>query len=185
MALNGQTIEDIKEVCSHPMALLQCQLFFDKYPHIKLVEDKDTAEVAKRIKEQKINGVAAIASINAAKIYDLNILASNIQTINQNETRFVILERLPNTNKDNNKASIKFMLDHKRGSLAAMLNMMSDCKLNLTKIQSLPKIDTPWKYAFFVDVTFESFKDYEKAKSVMKIMAEEFKELGTYKNAKI
>ena len=185
MALNGQTIEDIKEVCSHPMALLQCQLFFEKYPHIKLVEDKDTAEVAKRIKEQKLSGVAAIASINAAKIYDLNILASNIQTINQNETRFVILERLPNTNKDNNKASIKFMLDHKRGSLAAMLNVMSDCKLNLTKIQSLPKIDTPWKYAFFVDVTFESFKDYEKAKSVMKIMAEEFKELGTYKNAKI
>ena len=61
---------------------------------------------------------------------------------------------------------------------------MSDCKLNLTKIQSLPKIETPWKYAFFVDVTFESSKDYEKAKSVMKIMAEEFKELGTYKNAK-
>jgi prephenate dehydratase len=112
-------------------------------------------------------------------------LASHIQTIDQKETRFVILERLPNTNKDNNKASIKFMLDHKRGSLAAMLNVMSDCKLNLTKIQSLPKIDTPWKYAFFVDVTFESFKDYEKAKSVMKIMAEEYKELGTYKNAKI
>jgi prephenate dehydratase len=61
---------------------------------------------------------------------------------------------------------------------------MSDCKLNLTKIQSLPRIDTPWKYAFFVDVTFETFQHYEKAKSIMMIMAEEFKVLGTYKNAK-
>ena len=76
------------------------------------------------------------------------------------------------------------MLNHKRGSLAAMLNVMSDCKLNLTKIKSLPKIDTPWKYAFFVDVTFDDYEDYEKATAVMKIMAEEFKVLGTYKNAK-
>ena len=83
-----------------------------------------------------------------------------------------------------NKASLKFSLNHKRGSLAAILNIMSDCKLNLTKIQSLPKIDTPWKYSFFVDVTFETFQHYEKAKSIMMIMAEEFKVLGTYKNAK-
>ena len=83
-----------------------------------------------------------------------------------------------------NKASVKFLLDHKRGSLAAMLNVMSDCNLNLTKIQSLPKIDTPWKYAFFVDITFEKFSDYEKGKAIMKLMAEEFKILGEYKNAK-
>ena len=58
-----------------------------------------------------------------------------------------------------NKASLKFELDHKRGSLATILNVMSDCKLNLTKIQSLPKIDTPQKYAFFVDVTFDAYTD--------------------------
>ena len=75
-------------------------------------------------------------------------------------------------------------MDHKRGSLAAILNVMSDCKLNLTKIQSLPKIDTPWKYAFFVDVTFEDYKDYQKAIAIMKIMAVEMKVLGEYKNAK-
>ena len=79
---------------------------------------------------------------------------------------------------------MKFLLDHKRGSLAAMLNVMSDCNLNLTKIQSLPKIDTPWKYAFFVDVTFDTEENYEKAKALMNIMAEEFKVLGTYQNAK-
>jgi prephenate dehydratase len=61
---------------------------------------------------------------------------------------------------------------------------MSDCKLNLTKIQSLPKIDTPWKYAFFVDVTFNNYEDYEKAQAIMEIMAQNFKVLGEYKNAK-
>ena len=61
---------------------------------------------------------------------------------------------------------------------------MSDCKLNLTKIQSLPKIETPWFYAFFVDVTFEDFEDFDKAKSILKIMAQDFKVLGEYKNAK-
>ena len=94
------------------------------------------------------------------------------------------MERKANNSSKINKASLKFSLNHKRGSLAAILNIMSDCKLNLTKIQSLPRIDTPWKYAFFVDVTFETFQHYEKAKSIMMIMAEEFKVLGTYKNAK-
>jgi prephenate dehydratase len=186
MALRGQNISDIKEVFSHPMALLQCKAFFKQYPHIKLIEDTDTAEVAKRIYEGKIVGVAAIASLEAAHLFDLDILAESIQTIKHNETRFVIVERvsdLKNT-KSVNKASVKFLLDHKRGSLAAMLNVMSDCNLNLTKIQSLPKIDTPWKYAFFVDITFEAYSDYEKGKAIMKIMADEFKILGEYKNAK-
>jgi len=75
-------------------------------------------------------------------------------------------------------------LDHNRGSLAAMLNVMSDCKLNLTKIQSLPKIETPWKYAFFVDVTFDDYQDYKKAKAIIEIMALEFKILGEYQNAR-
>ena len=186
MALRGQNISDIKEVFSHPMALLQCKAFFKQYPHIKLIEDRDTAEVAKRICEGKIMGVAAIASLEAAHLFDLDILAESIQTIKHNETRFVIVERvsdLKNT-KSVNKASVKFLLDHKRGSLAAMLNVMSDCNLNLTKIQSLPKIDTTWKYAFFVDITFEAFSDYQKGKAIMEIMAEEFKILGEYINAK-
>ena len=186
MALKEQTIQDIKEVFSHPMALLQCKEFFKQHPHIKLIEDTDTAEVAKRISENQLPGVAAIASVQAAQLFDLEILANSIQTIKHNETRFVVVERTPSThNKATiNKASVKFLLDHKRGSLAAMLNVMSDCNLNLTKIQSLPKIDTPWKYAFFVDITFENFSDYEKGKAIMKLMAEEFKILGEYKNAK-
>ena len=186
MALKGQSIQEIKEVFSHPMALLQCKEFFKQYPHIKLIEDTDTAEVAKRISEGQLQGVAAIASEQAAQLFGLEILAKSIQTIKHNETRFVIVERnqVKHNTATTNKASVKFLLDHKRGSLAAMLNVMSDCNLNLTKIQSLPKIDTPWKYAFFVDITFDKFSDYEKGKAIMKLMAEEFKILGEYKNAK-
>jgi len=187
MALNGQSIEDIKEVCSHPMALLQCKEFLKKYPHIKLVEDKDTADVARRIQELKLKNMAAIASDSAAQLFDLTVLAKSIQTIKHNETRFVIVKRNNSEIPEDqiNKASLKFELDHKRGSLAAMLNVMSDCHLNLTKIQSLPKIETPWKYAFFVDVSFEKYEDYHKAKSIMKIMAQDFKILGEYINHKL
>ncbi len=185
MALSGQKISDIKEVYSHPMALLQCKEFFRSQPHIKLVEDADTADVAKRIQEQQLKGIAAVAGETAANIYGLDILAEEIQTIKSNSTRFFILntrEELEVGKEEINKASLKFLTDHKRGSLATVLNVMSDCNLNLTKIQSLPLIDKPWKYSFFVDVTFEDYKDYEKAMSILKIMALELKVLGEYKN---
>ena len=187
MALKGQSMLEIKEVHSHPMALLQCKVFFKDFPHIKLVEAKDTADVAKQISENSIKGIAAIASRKAAAIYSLEILKKSIQTIKHNETRFAIVKRENREieRKAINKASLKFELDHKRGSLATILNVMSDCKLNLTKIQSLPKIETPWKYAFFVDVTFKDYQDYEKALSIMQLMAENFKVLGEYKNARL
>ncbi|WP_298767021.1 prephenate dehydratase [uncultured Polaribacter sp.] len=185
MALKGQTIADIKEVWSHPMALLQCKEFFKKYPHIKLVEDVDTAEVAKRIAKENLKGIAAIAPKIAAEIFGLDILEDEIQTIKENSTRFVIVQTTkPAVNETVNKASLKFQLDHKRGSLAAILNVLSDCKMNLTKIQSLPVIETPWKYSFFVDVTFEDYKEYKKAIAIIEIMAAKFKILGTYKNGR-
>ncbi len=186
-ALSGQSIADIKEVHSHPMALLQCKVFFKKHAHIKLVEAKDTAAISKQISENQTKGIAAIASKNAAQLYNLEVLAESIQTIKHNETRFVIVKRKQDTidSKGLNKASLKFELSHKRGSLASILNVMSDCKLNLTKIQSLPKIESPWKYAFFVDVTFNDLKDYEKAITIMQLMAENFKILGVYKNARL
>ena len=187
MALPNQKIEDITEVYSHPMALLQCKAFFKQYPHIKLIEDKDTAEVAERIHKKQLKNTGAIASALAADIFELDILAKSIQTIKHNETRFVIVkeDNSESVEAEINKASIKFELDHKRGSLATILNVMSDCKLNLTKIQSLPIIETPWKYAFFVDVTFQDYQDFKKAKSIMDIMATHFKVIGQYKNAKI
>ncbi|HLV64105.1 prephenate dehydratase [Galbibacter sp.] len=184
LALKGQSIADIKEVYSHPMALLQCKAFFRQYPHIKLIEDVDTAEVARRIHQGQIKGVGAIASKTAATIFKLDILAEGIQTMTNNATRFVIIQTQNSVIpiEEINKASLKFELGSKRGSLATVLNVMSDCKLNLTKIQSLPKIETPWRYSFFVDVTFEDYADFQKAKSLLAIMASEFKVHGEYKN---
>ncbi len=184
MALNGQNIKQINEVFSHPMALLQCKSFFSEYSHIRLVESDDTAYEARRISKNNLKGVAAIASIEAAKYYNLNVLFKSIQTIKNNITRFVIIQKRTNQPIiDNiNKASLKFILDDKRGSLAAVLNAMSDCKLNLTKIQSLPVIEKPGKYAFFVDLIFDDIKNYLKAKKILSIMASHFKVLGEYSN---
>jgi prephenate dehydratase len=182
MALPGQTLTDLKEVHSHPMALLQCKDFFKAHPHIRLVEAEDTADEARRIAENAISGIAAIASEQAAALYGLSILAPSIQTIKNNITRFVIVQKkgILVDQKNINKAALKFTLDHQRGSLAAVLNVMSDCQLNLTKIQSLPVIETPGKYAFFVDVTFDEFEFYDKARKLITIMASQFKILGEY-----
>ncbi|TXN36944.1 prephenate dehydratase [Flagellimonas hymeniacidonis] len=185
MMLKGCSLHNLKEVHSHPMALLQCKEFFKQYSSIKLVEDVDTAETAKRIMDKELKHIGAIAPKVAADLYNLEIIAPEIQTIKNNATRFIILKKqnkvLPE--EEINKASLRFITDHKRGSLATVLNVMSDCNLNLTKIQSLPVIETPWKYAFFVDVTFDAYSNFSKAKALLEIMSEDFRVLGEYKNA--
>ena len=183
LALSGSKIQDLEVVASHPMALLQCKNFFKKYPKITLIEDKDTAEVAFRIKRDNIQKMGAIASVHASELYNLNILSKDIQTIKNNETRFVIISKNSLTNDSkSNKASIKFSLSHKTGSLAAILNILRDCNLNLTKIQSLPIIETPWKYSFFIDTTYDSIVSLEKALKLIDENSESLKVLGIYKN---
>ncbi|NQZ43891.1 MAG: prephenate dehydratase [Flavobacteriaceae bacterium] len=185
MVLKGQTMADIEEVRTHPMALLQCKQYLKQYPQLKLVEDVDTAETARQIQKSQLGHVAAIAPKVAAELYGLDVIAADIQTIKNNATRFIVLKRqnkvLPK--EAINKASLRFITDHKRGSLATVLNVMSDCNLNLTKIQSLPVIETPWKYAFFVDVTFDDYASFEKSKALLEIMSEDFRVLGEYQNA--
>ncbi|WP_435579348.1 prephenate dehydratase [Gilvibacter sp.] len=187
LALEGQDISEIKEVHSHYMALLQCKAFFSQHPHIKLVEASDTALAAKEIADGQLKGIAALAPELAASLYSLNVLAPDVQSISKNATRFVMVSKtkVQEPGVAINKASLKFELDHKRGSLATALNVMSDCNLSLTKIQSLPIIETPWRYSFFVDVVFESLADFEKATAMLGIMAKHFKVLGTYNDKKI
>ncbi|NOR29381.1 MAG: prephenate dehydratase [Lutibacter sp.] len=185
MGLKGQNIDNIKEVYSHPMALLQCHKYFKQYPHIKLIEDKDTAVVAQRIQEKKLEGVGAIASDLAAKTYGLEILASEIQTIKENATRFFILTNSSTKNSVSaNKASIKFITGHDAGSLAEILTILAKHQLNLSKIQSMPVIETPWKYAFFADFTFDSYADYYDAINEIKGKVETLKILGEYNKGK-
>ena len=168
------------------MALLQCMDFLKKHTHIKLVEDKDTAETARRIHKNQLKKIAAIGSKVAAEMYGLNIIAPEIQTVNNNMTRFFIISKEESQvpKEHINKASLKFELDDTPGSLATVLNVMTNCKLNLTKIQSMPIIETPFQYSFFVDVVFEKYKHYEKASKILEIMTSHFKVLGEYKNKK-
>ncbi len=184
MALQGQTVQEIRKVYSHPMALLQCKDFFRNHPHIELVEDTDTAEVARRIREKGLRNVAAVASKAAAEIYNLEILEEGIQTIKNNSTRFLTLGAAASKKGifEVNKASLKFILESKQGSLVSVLNIIRDFDLDMTKIQSVPVIETPWKYAFFIDVIFEDAKKLQKALEIIEVMTEELKVLGTYKN---
>lgn len=181
VTVHGQKIEDIKEVYSHPMALLQCHQFFKKYPNIKLIEDKDTASAAKKISEKGVKGIAAISSKKAADIYNLNIIADGIQTIKSNFTRFFVLTNTNSkTNVSANKASIKFLVGHESGSLATVLSIFAKHKLNLSKIQSIPVIETPWKYSFFADFTFDSYASYYDAMNETKPKVEHLQILGEY-----
>ncbi len=184
MGLPGQDMMEIKKVCSHPMALLQCQHFFKDYPHMELIEDTDTAEVARRIKEQNLKGVAALASKAAAGIYGLEIMEEGIHTIKNNATRFLVLS-LKNKGPivpGANKASLKLVLENKKGNLAGVLNILRDFDLDMTKIQSVPVISTPWKYAFFIDVLFQEEGQLDKVLGVLQELTEELKVLGRYKN---
>jgi prephenate dehydratase len=185
MALSGQQIEDIEEVYSHPMALLQCHKFFKAYPQIKLIEDRDTASVAKRIKDKNLKKIGAIASTLAAESYGLEIIAENIQTMKENATRFFILTNAENKSSVSaNKASIKFIVGHKAGSLAEILTILAKHDLNLSKIQSMPVLDTPWKYAFFADFVFKNYADYYNGINEIKDKVESLKILGEYTKSK-
>ena len=181
MALHGQQINDIHEVWSHPMAIEQCRKFFRSYPHIKLIEEKDTAEVAKMIQDQKLKGIAAIASKKAAEIYGLQIIEDNIQSNFSNFTRFFVLtSEKGSENEKYNKASIKFSLTHQMGSLLSVLEVFKNHRLNLSKIQSLPIIEKPWEYSFFADVEFTNPDFFEKALLELKGFINELVVFGKY-----
>jgi len=187
VALKGQKIEDIKEVYSHPMAILQCQLFFDSYPEITLIESIDTALSAKMISDEKLKGKGAIASDVAAEKYGLEILAPSIETNKMNYTRFLIL-REANGHKEEifnvNKSSIHFALANKSGSLSKILSILSYYDINLTKIQSLPIMGKDWEYQFYVDVVFDDYEWYLKSLDAIRPFTSELGILGEYEKGK-
>lgn len=187
VALPGQTIDDIKEVYSHAMALLQCQDFFEQYPHIRYIESPDTALSAKHIRDEQLSGVGAISSEQAAVRYDLEIIKAGIESNKKNYTRFLILK---DRNGDEeqphevNKSSLTFALAHKIGSLSKVLSIFSFHHINLSKIQSLPIIGKDWEYQFYVDVEFDDYEIYNQALSAIKPFTSGLEILGEYKRGK-
>lgn len=183
MALKGQSLDDIKEVWSHPMALEQCRKFFRKYPHIKLIEEKDTAEVAQMVQERQLKGIAAIAGKKAAEIYNLNIIADEIQTHPDNYTRFItVTSDKKQTAATFSKVSIRFTLSHEAGSLWQILEVLKNNNMSMSKIQSLPVVEKPWEYAFFVDILVDDIITYKKVENEIKEIVTELKILGKYEN---
>ncbi len=182
MAIEDVEISDIKEVYSHPVALAQCEAFFQAYPHIKLIEASDTALSAKKISDEKRRDAAAIASSLAAEMYDLNIIAPSIETYKKNYTRFLVLqnglEDLKNSIK--NKASFCFTLKHEVGSLYKVLALLALRNANLTKIKSVTIPEEPWRYLFFIDFTFAQVVDYEMVMFELSDLTEDLKVLGVY-----
>ena len=181
MALPGQTIDDIKEVRSHYMAINQTRPFFSLYPHIRLVESEDTAKSAGDIAREGLKGVGAVASSLAADLYGLEIIAPGIETYKQNFTRFLILDNALKVPQEAvNKVSICFTLPHTSGSLAHVLTILSFYGMNLTRIQSLPIPGREWQYFFYVDIKFDSYMKYLQSISAVRPLMEDFDTLGEY-----
>lgn len=181
MVLPGVRLEDIKEVHSHPMALLQCVDFLD--PHgWKLVETEDTALSARRLAERGIRDAAAIAGDLAAELFGLEIIAPDIHSIRNNCTRFLILR--PDHQvvaEDADKASLCFKTNHAHGSLMQVLREMEDSTINMTKLQSSPIPSEPWHYMFHVDMEFDRMADYNRVIERMRLVTEELHVYGVYK----
>jgi prephenate dehydratase len=182
----GVKLEDIREVHSHPMALLQCIDYLERQPGWKLVETEDTGLSAKHLAQHRSRHAAAIASRRAAALFGLDILAPDIQTMKNNYTRFLILQREENalveTHPD--KASVNFHTDHTRGSLARVLTKIADGGINLSKLQSFPIPGSEWEYSFHADMEFEDLGQFERVIEAMRPVTAELKIYGIYKKGR-
>lgn len=180
MALPGQSISDIKEIRSHPIAIAQCMTYLNQHPGVVLIESEDTAGSARQISEAKAAGVAAIAPSIAAKIYGLDILAEGIETYKQNYTRFLIVGDESHGNTKGDKVSICFSTGHKPGSLATVLVKLAEYDINLTKIQSVPKLNGEWEYMFYLDLELNKNTKSDVIKRILEKYTRDLEILGVY-----
>lgn len=190
-ALPGQSIDELEEVNSHSMALMQCEQFLRRHPNLKMVEKFDTAGSAKEIAEENLLGHGAVCGEYAANLYGLNILERGIETNKRNFTRFLIIAdplvagELRPREEQLNKSSIVFTLPHTHGALSKVLTIFSFYDINLSKIQSLPIIGREWEYRFYVDLTFDSYVRYRQSIDAVRPLINDFRILGEYIDCEI
>lgn len=165
MILPEVDLKDITEVFSHHMALKQCRVFLNEHPNWAINEYPDTAGAAAFIKREHKLHAAAIASRLAAEIYGMKIAANDIESNKRNYTRFLIISRQSNYPLDANKTSIALTLRHVPGSLARILNILSEHQINMTKIESRPIVGVEWEYHFYID--FEGGVQESKVQSAL------------------
>jgi prephenate dehydratase len=151
VALPGSSIDDFREVISHPQAIAQCEEFLNAL-EVDVRADYNTAGAAKRIAAERLERTAAIASRRAAELYRLEVLAERIQTYPDNSTRFGALARNPESLGEPDKSSLVFGVGHVSGSLYRCLGTFAERHINLTKLESRPRPGRPWEYVFYADV---------------------------------
>ncbi|MDX9929210.1 MAG: prephenate dehydratase [Bacteroidales bacterium] len=192
LAFPGQSIGDVLEVRSHPLALVQCRDFFDSHPGIRLIESADTALSAKEISESRLMGAGVIASRLAAKLYGLEVIEEEIASDIRNFTRFLIIEpagrhtdRKAGGEMLINKASVVFSLPHRKGSLVELLSVFADRDCNLTTLQSTPIVGSEWEYLFYADMVFSSYEQYMHALEEAGKLCHELTIIGEYREGNI
>src|SRR5690606_8969108 len=186
MALPGVTLQDIRFVESHPIALQQCNGFIEENPQFKISEAEDTAGSAKKVSELKLNDTAAIAPQLAAKLYGLEILERRIETNKKNYTRFLILSTISEEKNKVNKASLSFQTGNGVGSLSTVLRCFAEQNINLSKIQSMPVLGKRNEYDFYVDIEWKNQADYDAAIRKVLKHTSNFNIMGEYvKNDKV
>jgi len=181
MGIKGSTLDNIKEVYSHPQGIEQSMEFLKGYKQWKLIPYKSTAKSAELVKERQDKTLVAIASAKAAEIYDLEILQRNVNSNATNMTRFVVIGKEIESNAQSNKTSLVLSTTHKAGSLYHVLKHFAENNINLLKIESRPIKDKPWEYFFYID--FQGNTNDDKITSAIKLIKKNshyFKILGNY-----
>lgn len=182
----GVQLTDIKEVHSHPMAILQCLDFLEQY-NWKLIETEDTALSAKHLQQHKSKHIAAIASKLAAELFDLDIIGPDIQTQKTNITRFLVLKRAEDITEleGADKASLYFQTDHSKGVLAKVLTNIAKADINLSKLQSMPIPGSNFNYGFYADLEFDRIKQLNTVMQSIASLTNSVKLFGVYKKGKL
>jgi len=188
MGCPGAAFADVRAVASHPMALAQCERFFEANPRLKRVPAEDTAGSVREMMDRGEKSHAAIAARRAARQYGAIILRESIQDNAENFTRFVLLlppeEAQRYRAQDAKKMSLAMRLAHKPGALLASLDPFSKHGVNLLKIESRPIHGKPFEYQFYVDVEAERFEQLEKALQEVRRATSDLRVLGRYAAAR-
>ncbi|MDB4953024.1 MAG: pheA [Myxococcales bacterium] len=183
LALPGVTLDELRVVISHPVALAQCTTFFAQHPQLTARAELDTAGAARRVAQAGDRTLAAIASAAAAKTYGLAILAQGVQSAAGNATRFVevALRPAPVAEDAMAKTSLLIALADRPGVLGEILTRIAKRGLSLTKLESRPIPDAPFTYRFYVDVLGHAASaSFVAALDEIRELTTELVVLGTY-----
>jgi prephenate dehydratase len=181
----GDQLQDVKTVCSHPVALAQCRDFINRHG-LRSVPEYDTAGAAEIVAGRREPGVAAIASKRCADVYGLTVLAEHIQTVQNNITRFLALRRAddPSPRPHGEKTSLAFSVHHHPGALLDCLKLFAEHQINLTRLESRPIPANPFEYVLFVDLLGGLEDDAVKAAlDELNRAARHVKVIGSYPQA--